>query len=641
MPSKARPSSRLLTVVAQVLTSALSVIAAFLLRFDFAIPHDEVSHVQLAVFTATLLKTVTFQTTGFRRDGWGFAELGDVYRLGIVNLIASILFSITTRLLAGPTFPRSVYVLDLLLSFLITCQMRFARRISRDLRTRFRYNGDAKGILIYGAGAAGVTLAREIRSNPSLKLRVVGFLDDDTQKRGHSIMSIPILGGGREAREIVAHLEQKKKKVDEVIIAIPSAKSKEMREAVANCRSTGLKCKTVPGLSDILLDKILSKQIREISIADLLGRETVQLDEAAVRKHVSGSNVLITGGAGSIGSELCRQIAGLGAQKLIAFDRAESDLFRLELELTRLSSPTEVVVEIGDIRDYQRIEEVIAQHDIQLIFHAAAYKHVPMMEAHLFEAVTNNVLGTWNVVRAARRHSVSGFVMISSDKAVNPTSIMGATKRISELIVSALGDDGSGIANYVSVRFGNVLGSNGSVIPVFQSQIEKGGPLTITHPEMRRYFMTTREAVQLVLQASTMGHSSEVFVLDMGEAVRIVDLARNMIRLAGLQPDEDIDIRFVGTRPGEKLSEELLMDSDKVVPTCHKKIKVFKSAKPHREFIQDWLAGMECLIAERNAAELIAHIRQLVPEYVSAHASGGRGPHEVVEAVAASAGELN
>jgi FlaA1/EpsC-like NDP-sugar epimerase len=285
------------------------------------------------------------------------------------------------------------------------------------------------------------------------------------------------------------------------------------------------------------------------------------------------------------------------------------------MELQRLASGTEVVAVIGDIRDYPRVEEAISQNHIQLLFHAAAYKHVPMMEAHLLEAISNNIFGTWNVVRAAHRHLVSGLVMISSDKAVNPTSVMGVTKRVSELIVSALSPEGSGSSNYVSVRFGNVLGSNGSVIPLFQSQIERGGPVTVTHPDMRRYFMTVREAVQLVLQASTMGHSSEVFVLDMGEPVRIVDLARNMIRLAGLEPDEDIDIRYVGLRPGEKLFEELLADTDRIAPTCHKKIKVFKSVKPTREEITNWLATMDCLVAERDVAGLFAELRRFVPEY--------------------------
>jgi FlaA1/EpsC-like NDP-sugar epimerase len=615
MFSKVQSSTRFVVIAVHALTASLSLATAFLLRFDFAVPADEINHLRIAVCLAGFIKVLAFQTTGPRSGWWRFAGLGDVYRLAVANVVGSAAFTIATRLIVGPTFPRSVYVLDFIISFLITCQMRFTGRILRELRTGMRSTASAKRVLIYGAGEAGMTLVREIRSNPSLKLRVQGFLDDDPKKRHESIMGVPILGSGREARTVVARLARRNVNVDEIIIAIPSAKAKVMREAVANCRAAGVPCKTIPGIGDILRNRVLSRQIREVSITDLLGREVVHLEEPAVREHISGRNVLVTGGAGSIGSELCRQITGLGARKLIVFDRAESDLYRIELELQRLAHATEVTVEIGDICDYQRVEEVITRHAIRLVFHAAAYKHVPMMESHLFEAVTNNVFGTWNVVRAARRHSVSGFVMISSDKAVNPTSIMGVTKRISELIVSSLSEDGTGSGNYVSVRFGNVLGSNGSVIPLFQSQIEKGGPITITHPEMRRYFMTTREAVQLVLQASTMGHSSEVFVLDMGEPVKIVDLARNMIRLTGLEPDEDIDIRFVGVRPGEKLFEELLTDSDRIIPTHHKKIKVFIGSKPTRQELSEWLATMECLIAERNAPGVIAHLRVLVPEY--------------------------
>jgi FlaA1/EpsC-like NDP-sugar epimerase len=608
-------SGRLFILAAHVIAAAASVSGAFLLRFDFAIPRDETDHLRIAICVAIFATVLTFQAVGLRRGWWRFAGLSDVYRLGLANLTASLLFMLVVRGIAGPAFPRSIYVIDFMLSFLVTCLLRFAGRIWREVRTGLRSKAMGKTTLIYGAGAAGMTLVREIRSNPSLKMRVIGFLDDDPRKRGESIMGIPVLGRGREARAVASRCARRKTRVDEVIIAIPSAKAKEMREAVANVRAAGLPCKTVPSVGDILMDRVLSRQIREVSVADLLGRQIVQFEEPAIRKHISGRNVLITGGAGSIGSELCRQIGVLGVRKLVIFDRAESDVYRIELDLQRMVSGTEVVAEIGDIREYQRVEEVIARHGVQLVFHAAAYKHVPLMEAHLFEAVTNNVLGTWNVVRAARRHAVSGFVMISSDKAVNPTSIMGVTKRVAEIIVSALGDEAGSGANYVSVRFGNVLGSNGSVIPLFQSQIEKGGPVTVTHPDMRRYFMTTREAVQLVLQASTMGHSSEVFVLDMGEPVRIIDLARNMIRLTGLEPDEDIDIRFVGMRPGEKLFEELLTDSDQVVPTCHPKIKVFRGAKPARDKIVEWLVDIECQVAERNARAVIAQLRLLVPEY--------------------------
>ena len=615
---------RLLTGLTQAWLAALSVLAAFLLRFDFALPKAESAHLRWGLLLAITAKLLTFQFGGLHRGTWRSAGLSDIYRLLFANIIGSTIFTVTAWLFVGTGFPRSIYVIDFMLCFLLTCQMRFTTRMIREMRTGWRENPDRKCILIYGAGSAGLTLLREIRSNPSLKLKVVGFVDDDPQKHRESIMGTPVLGTGRDVAKIVARCRSRRRRIDEVIIAIPSATGKQMREAVSNSRNAGVPCKTVPGLSDVLQNKVLSRQIREVSIADLLGREAVQLEQGAIREHISGRNVIVTGGAGSIGSELCRQVIALGARKLVVFDQAESDLYRIEFELRGLASTSEIAVELGDIRDYRRIDEVLSRHSIQLVFHAAAYKHVPMMENHLFEAVKNNIFGTWNVVRAAKRNSVSGFLMISSDKAVNPTSIMGTTKRVAELLVSAMSSDGSGQTNFVSVRFGNVLGSNGSVIPLFQTQIAKGGPVTVTHPEMRRYFMMTREAVQLVLQASTMGHGSEVFVLDMGEPVRIVDLARNMIRLTGLEPDEDIDIRFVGLRPGEKLYEELLTDTDSVVPTCHEKIKICRSVKPKRDEMAVWLSTMERLVAERDAAGVRAHLKELVPEYCGSDAAPGK-----------------
>jgi FlaA1/EpsC-like NDP-sugar epimerase len=583
-----------------------------------------------------VIKLLTFQVVGLHKGSWRSAGLSDIYRLSFANLTASALFAAAAWLSFGAGFPRSIYVIDFMLCFLLTCQVRFATRIVREIRSGWRAKPGSKSVLIYGAGSAGLTLLREIRSNPSLKLHVVGFLDDDPKKHRETIMGTPVLGTGRAAAKIVARYGSRRLKVDEIIIAIPSATGKQMREAVSNSRKAGVPCKTVPGLSDVLQNKVLSRQIREVSIGDLLGREAVQLEQETVRQHIFGRNIIVTGGAGSIGSELCRQIVALGARKLVVFDQAESDLYRIEIELRRLAPTAEIVIELGDIRNFRRLDEVLSRHSIQLVFHAAAYKHVPMMEAHLFEAVTNNIFGTWNLVRAARRNSVSGFLMISSDKAVNPTSIMGTTKRVAELLVSAMSSDGPGQTNFVSVRFGNVLGSNGSVIPLFQMQIANGGPVTVTHPDMRRYFMIAREAVQLVLQASTMGHCSEVFVLDMGEPIKIVDLARNMIRLTGLEPDEDIDIRYVGLRPGEKLFEELLTDSDSVVPTCHEKIKICRSVKPKREEMAEWLSTLERLVAEGDAGAVKAHLKKLVPEYSGCDVASAKDSIERVDALVAS-----
>jgi FlaA1/EpsC-like NDP-sugar epimerase len=325
---------------------------------------------------------------------------------------------------------------------------------------------------------------------------------------------------------------------------------------------------------------------------------------------------MVTGAGGSIGSELCRQLLQFRPKCLVALDQAESDLFRLEMELNETSDSVQVCPVIGDIRNYERINEVILRHGVTSIYHAAAYKHVPMMENNLIEAATNNVLGLYNVVQAAFRNGVSSFVMISSDKAVNPANVMGLTKRVAELIVSSMPASRPGCSTrFVSVRFGNVLGSNGSVVPIFKAQIAAGGPVTITHPEMRRYFMTIPEAVQLVLQASTMGKGSEIFVLDMGEPVRILDLARNMIRLSGHEPDVDIPIRFIGLRPGEKLFEELSTASDQTRPTCHEKIMIFSGQSLQYGFVQHWISELRVLLAQRNEAPVLAHMRGIVPEY--------------------------
>jgi FlaA1/EpsC-like NDP-sugar epimerase len=364
----------------------------------------------------------------------------------------------------------------------------------------------------------------------------------------------------------------------------------------------------------LLKEAGLTAQIRPVSVEDLLVREPVELDEVGIFGEFGGKVVLVTGAAGSIGSEICRQIAAIGPQKLVALDQAESELFKIDMDLRRRFPDLDLSAEIGDIRNSARVEEIIREHRVECIFHAAAYKHVPLMEDHVIEAAQNNILGTWNLAEAASRLGVRRFVMISSDKAVNPTNVMGATKRAAELIVSSFAVE-QDATRFVAVRFGNVLASNGSVVPLFQSQIASGGPVTVTHPEIRRYFMTVREAVQLVLQASTMGKGSEIFVLDMGEPVTILDLARNMIRLSGLEPDEDIEIRFTGLRPGEKLFEELLTESEDIQPTYHRKIKIFSGVTPSHASMHHWVCELRSHVARRDEGAIIRDLLEVVPEY--------------------------
>ncbi len=597
-----------------------SCLAAFELRFDFAIPRRVLVILAMMLIAAAAAKAPVFYLAGLHRSLWMFAELCDLRRLLMINLLASAVFTLVVALLTSLYFPggfsRSICVIDFLVCCLSTLVLRYAGRFYLDSAGRRTPGQKRKNILIYGAGEAGATLLREIRGNKSLGYHVVGFLDDDESKRGAALMGVRVLGCGRQAASIVAHLNRHRARVEEIVIAMPSASGRERREAVANCQAAHIPCKTIPGLGDLLNRKVLAEQIRDVAVTDLLGRPAVQLDEAPVRERLAGQCVLVTGAAGSIGSELCRQIARFHPSRLIAFDQAESDLFRIECELRDKYPELDFVPALGDIRDRERLDQVFGQCPVDSVFHAAAYKHVPMMETHVLEAVHNNIFGTLNLIQTVQQYRVPNFLMISSDKAVNPTNVMGATKRVCEMIVSASASSREGRnTKCVSVRFGNVLGSNGSVVPIFQQQIQCGGPVKVTHPDVQRYFMTASEAVSLVLCAHAMGKGSEIFVLDMGEPVRVLDLAINMIRLAGLVPYQDIDIRFTGLRPGEKLFEETNLPAEKVLPTGHQKIKIFRQTPPEWSSIVSWLAELRRLTDQRAETAIVEHIQDLVPEY--------------------------
>jgi len=593
---------------------AFAVSTAFLLRFDFVIPRSQMELLYGGILLAIPIKSISFGIARLNSGWWRFVGMPDLLRVFAANVCGSVALVVAASIVFDGRFPRSAYVIDLIVCFLLTAGARFAVRLYSEIVLGELTKSSGKRMLIYGAGMAGMTLVRELRSNPALG-EVVGFLDDDPHKRRLSLLGVPVLGRGRDAAFIIDRKKRTGQTIDEIVIAMPSANGTQMGEALANCRSAGIPCKTIPSVGEILAGKVLSAQIRDISVNDLLGREPVQLEEDRIRQGLNGRVVLVTGGGGSIGSEICRQVARFQPRTLIVFDQAESELYRIEQELHRTLPSANVIVELGDMRDPVRIDEVIRRHSVNSIFHAAAYKHVPMMEAHIIEAARNNVIGTWNVAEAAHRNRVPEFLMISSDKAVNPTSIMGVTKRIAELIVTSM-QVANGGTKFVSVRFGNVLGSNGSVVPLFKEQIAAGGPVTVTHPEMRRYFMTVREAVQLVLQASTMGKGSEIFVLDMGEPVRILDLARNLIRLSGLVPDEDIEVRFTGLRPGEKLFEEITIEGENMRPTYHSKIQIFQGSRPAYSFMESWIVALQRLVEVRDERAILAHVTSLVPEYI-------------------------
>jgi FlaA1/EpsC-like NDP-sugar epimerase len=584
---------------------AVSGVLAFLIRFEFSLPARDLLYLAFAVPIWIVVKGVVFHILALDRGGWRYVSVPDIVRLAIGNVSGSVAALILIMFLAPGGFPRSIYVMDLLVCSLMTAGVRIAARVLRNSTGRSAI--DKKRIVIYGAGKAGVTLLSEIRSNPRLGYEVCGFIDDDTQKAGQFIQGVPVLGSGAELIAIAA-----KRQLEEVLIAMSSASGSCMTSVLRSCHDAGLRCRTIPSLTEIIENRALTPQIRDVAVEDLLGRAPVRLDEDAIRERLGNQVVMVTGAAGSIGSELCRQIARYGPSKIIGYEIAETPLFETDRELRKIFPELEFRPEIGSIQNRKRLDEVIKRYRPCVIYHAAAYKHVPLMEDHLFEAVENNILGTGNVAFAAAEHGVGDFVMISSDKAVRPTNVMGATKRVAELLVNALQN---GSTKYTSVRFGNVLGSNGSVVPIFKKQIASGGPITITHPEMRRYFMTIPEAAQLVLQASTMSKGGEIFVLDMGKPVRIVDLAINLILLSGLQPQEDIGLQFTGIRPGEKLYEELSFSDENTLPTFHEKIMIYSGPVLARDEMQRRLQSIRGYCAERDPRRLLLELKRVVPDF--------------------------
>ncbi len=593
---------------AQVVMFALSGVAAFLLRFDFGIPPRYSRQLLYALPVWILVKTIVFWRAKLDRAIWRYVSVNDLVRVVTGNLVASAVSAIFILFVVPLRYPRSIFVLDLLICLLTTAGLRLCVRIVQDAATHSRSQSDvAKRIFIYGAGDAGLTLLREIRNNPRLLYEVCGFLDDRANKKGMRLAGITVHGGGDEAKELVV-----RHKVDMILIAIPSASGVEMTRILQRCHEAGVECRTVPGLGEVIEGRGLAGQIRNVDVEDLLGRTPVQLEESRIRASIKSKVVLVTGAAGSIGSELCRQIARFGPAQIVGFEIAESPLFEIDREMRSAFPDTPFCPEIGSIQDRVRLDEVLCKYRPEIIYHAAAYKHVPLMEEHVFEAIENNVFGTLNVAEAAAEYGVEDLVMISSDKAVRPTNVMGATKRIAEMILGSLQNGGT---QYIAVRFGNVLGSNGSVIPIFKKQIEAGGPITVTHPEMRRFFMTIPEACQLVLQAAAIGEGGQICVLDMGQPVKIVDLARNLILLSGLKPDEDIKIEFTGMRPGEKLYEELSSLLEDTVPTVHEKVRIFVGSGLPEGDLASWLGSLRDICASRDLGRLVVVLKEMVLDY--------------------------
>jgi FlaA1/EpsC-like NDP-sugar epimerase len=592
---------------AQIGVFALSGVAAFLLRFDFSLPPGYMRQLAYALPIWIGVKIVVFRIASLDRGWWQYISVTDLLRLVLGNFAGSALSCVVILCIAPPGFPRSIYPLDLMICFLGTAGLRVIARMMAEATANTRNGALEKNTLIYGAGEAGVTLLREIQRNPKLPYRVRGFLDDWPDKKGVRILGVPVLGGYGQVNELVADYV-----IDTILIAIPSATGAQMTRILERCHAAGVEYKTIPGLGDVIEECGLVGQIREVAVEDLLGRNPVHLNDEQIRGTLEGKIVLVTGAAGSIGSELCRQIARFNPAGIVGFEIAESPLFEIDRDMRQAFPAIPFYPEMGSIQNRARLDEVLHRHSPSIVYHAAAYKHVPMMEAHVFEAIENNVFGTYNVAMAAAEHGVDDFIMISSDKAVRPTNIMGATKRVTELLLLELQN---GRTSYVAVRFGNVLGSNGSVIPIFKKQIAAGGPVTVTHPEMRRYFMTIPEASQLVLQASAMGLAGEIFVLDMGEPVKIVDLARNLILLSGLRPDEDIKIEFTGVRPGEKLYEELNFMEENTIPTPCERIKIFTGNSLPSAGIVPYLEALRGICRRREVSNLVLTLKDLIPDY--------------------------
>lgn len=538
------PTLFIYTVVGLVVRLFLFIPFRLYRRYWFYATVDELMHLTVSIVTATALAAIPFYVTG----GYAFA---------------------------GTPLPRSIPVMDAFLSLTLLGGIRFCMRLANRY-SQPRPQADAKRVLIVGAGHAGQIVARDIQANTGLSMRVVGFLDDDPAKRGTQMGRNKVLGALADLPSVVSS-----HRVAEVIIAMPTAGGAVVRKVVDLAEQVRVPVRTVPLVHEIIKGKVTVQQLRNVQVEDLLRREEIRTDTDAVTQLVSGRRVLVTGGGGSIGSELCRQILDRGPAELILLGHGENSVFEIENQLRALAmrhatNRPKITAVIADIRFSDRVTQVMRNCRPEIIFHAAAHKHVPLMEHNPGEAITNNVFGTRNLLRAAEECDVQRFVMISTDKAVNPTSIMGASKRVAELLVLRTARKTG--RPFVAVRFGNVLGSRGSVVHTFRRQIENGGPVTVSHPEMRRYFMTTPEAVQLVLQASVLGRGGEIFVLDMGQPVYIKDLARDMIELSGLEVDRDVAIKFTGVRPGEKLFEELYIPGEDFTPTRHEKILIASNA---------------------------------------------------------------
>lgn len=605
-------------IIFDIILIIFSLYLAILLRFDFGAISDFNKYIvffKLSILPVIVITIFFNKVFNLYNSIWKYASVEElisiIYSVSISNIFFIIYsYFINYKLFESNyyRFPFTVHIIFWILSIVSLGGTRFVYRIIEDKKAQKLNKKARKNLIIIGAGDAAALIIKEIGRNTELNYKIIGLIDDDRDKVGKRINSIPVLGGRNDILSIT-----RKKHIDEIIFAIPSVDASTKSEMISICKETKCRLRTLPSMDEVIDGKFNMSKIRDVNIEDLLGREEIKLDNSNISNFIKDKVVLVTGGGGSIGSELCRQIVKFSPSKLLILDIYENNVYDVQMELNYTYPNLKKEVIIASIRDKKRLEEIFEEYKPAVVFHAAAHKHVPLMEDNPAEAIKNNIVGTHNLIKCADKYNVKKFVQISTDKAVNPTNVMGATKRFCEIMIQAY--DKVSKTEFVAVRFGNVLGSNGSVIPLFKKQIAHGGPVTVTHPEINRFFMTIPEAAQLVIQAAAMAQGGEIFVLDMGTPVKIADLAKDLIELSGFRPNEDIKIEYTGLRPGEKLYEELLMDKKALNSTKHRKIFVEKPMEHDLEFVEKSIEEF------RNAfyysdEEIMKLVEEKVPTYM-------------------------
>ena len=612
---------RALIILAHIIAFTASLMLSFLLASNMQFKRTWlVEQYPLLLPFFVIIKLTVFGLFKQYRGWWryvGISDLIGILRSSLISTLIIVILWFAVVLNISPVriilhniteVGQGVFMADMFATFLLLAGLRMIVRLYYE-EFRTVEGSRLKRFLIVGSGNAGEALLREIHRMPVVQYEVIGFIDDDPIKQGINIHGIPVLGTVEQLPKICGD-----RNIEEIAIAMPAATHQQLRRVIQVCEGTKIRFRTVPSITDIASGRFRVSQIRDVDINDLLGRETVQLDLHSIEAFAKDKTILVTGAGGSIGSEMCRQLCNFSPKLLLLIEQAENPLFHIDRELQKQFPDIATDAIVCNITDKTRIEEIFGKYKPQIVVHAAAHKHVPLMELNPGEAIKNNIAGTQVVADAADRYGSTNFVMISTDKAVNPTSIMGSSKRVAEMYIQNLNRISK--THFVTVRFGNVLGSNGSVVPIFKKQIAQGGPVTITHPDMKRYFMTIPEASQLVLQAAAMGQGGEIFVLDMGEPVKIVDLARELITLSGFKPGEDIEMVFTGSRPGEKLFEELSIKGEDMQMTKHPKISVWKNIPTDRDKLREGMNELVTIAKTQGYNKVVQKIRELVPEYI-------------------------